>query len=115
MDSEISQNLKMILKKKGVEFHTGTMVKKISEGSQGALDCVCQEKDNRMCITADRILVAVGRQPNTLNLFSESMDISMEQGYVSVNENFRPAIIIFMLLGMSLEAGCLPMRPPPRD
>lgn len=89
MDREISQNLKMILKKKGVEFHTGTMVKKISEGSQGALDCVCQEKDNRMCITADRILVAVGRQPNTLNLFSESMDISMEQGYVSVNENFQ--------------------------
>lgn len=89
MDREISQNLKMILKKKGVEFHTGVLVKNIYEGSQGTLNCVCQEKDERIRISSDRILVAVGRRPNTRNLFSEKLDILTENGFIPVNENFQ--------------------------
>ena len=91
MDKEISQNLKMILKKRGIDIHTSAAVQGVTvEGET----CTCHytEKDKEQEVTADYVLCAVGRCPNTDGLFGENVKPDMERGRVLVNENFESSI-----------------------
>lgn len=91
MDKEISQNLKMILKKRGIDIHTSAAVQGVTvEGET----CICHytEKEKEQEVTADYVLCAVGRCPNTDGLFEENVKPDMERGRVLVNENFESSI-----------------------
>ena len=91
MDKEISQNLKMILKKRGIDIHTSAAVQGVTvEGET----CTCHytEKEKEQEVTADYVLCAVGRCPNTDGLFGENVKPDMERGRVLVNENFESSI-----------------------
>ncbi len=86
MDKEISQNLKMILKKRGVTVHTGAKVEKITENADGSLTCHYLEKDVTKEAVSDGILIATGRKANTEGLFAEGMMPEMDRGRILVNE-----------------------------
>ena len=91
MDKEISQNLKMILKKRGIDIHTSAAVQGVTvEGET----CTCHyiEKEKEQEVTAEYVLCAVGRCPNTDGLFGENVKPDMECGRVLVNENFESSI-----------------------
>lgn len=91
MDKEISQNLKMILKKRGIDIHTSAAVQGVTvEGET----CTCYyiEKEKEQEVTAEYVLCAVGRCPNTDGLFGENVKPDMERGRVLVNENFESSI-----------------------
>lgn len=91
MDKEISQNLKMILKKRGIDIYTSAAVQGVTvEGET----CICHytEKEKEQEVTADYVLCAVGRCPNTDGLFEENVKPDMERGRVLVNENFESSI-----------------------
>ncbi len=94
MDKEISQNLKMILKKRGVEIHSSAFVKEIQKMGDGSLQCIYREKDREEAVTADGVLVAVGRKPCGVLALSEDMrqQIGQEKGYILVNENYETSI-----------------------
>ncbi|MDO4321484.1 MAG: FAD-dependent oxidoreductase [Lachnospiraceae bacterium] len=84
MDKEISQNLKMILKKRGVDIHTGAKVEEILE-SPGGLICRYREKDTQRTEESDGILVAAGRKVSTDGLFAPEVKVAMERGRILVN------------------------------
>lgn len=86
MDKEISQNLKMILKKRGVEIHTGARVEEIRQGENGTLICCYTEKDSKKEVESEGILAAVGRRTNTEGLLGEGMELAMDRGRILVNE-----------------------------
>ena len=66
MDKEIAQNLKMILKKRGTDIHTGARVEEILRAGDGrGLACRFVEKDKAWEVTADGILIATGRRAYT--------------------------------------------------
>ena len=91
MDKEIAQNLKLILKKRGVESHTSAAVQGVHmEGDT----CVCTfvEKEKEQTVEAEYVLCAVGRCPNTDGLFAEGAAPDMERGRVLVNDNTDPEI-----------------------
>ena len=92
MDKEISQNLKMILKKRGVEIHTGARVEEILSGEDGALICRYSEKDEMHQVESDGILAAVGRRANTEGLFGDGMEVAMDRGKIIVNENGQTSV-----------------------
>ena len=73
MDKELSQSLKMLLKKRNVDIHTGALVQEIrrKEDSSGALECVYSEKEKECVAEADGILICTGRKPNTECLFAD--------------------------------------------
>ena len=50
MDKEISQNLKMILKKRGVDIHTGAAVRSVEEAA-GGLVCRFEEKEKEQSVS----------------------------------------------------------------
>lgn len=91
MDKEISQNLKMILKKRGIDIHTSAAVQGVTT-EDGNCTCHYIEKDQEQEVTADYVLCAVGRCPNTDGLFGENVKPDMERGRVLVNANFESSI-----------------------
>ena len=89
MDKEISQNLKMILKKRGVNIHTSASVQRVEQ--EGELyTCVFTEKEKE--VSARYVLCAIGRCPNTEGLFGEGAEPEMERGRVVVDEKFQSSI-----------------------
>ena len=91
MDKEISQNLKMILKKRGVNIHTSASVQRVEQ--EGELyTCVFTEKEKEVKISARYVLCAIGRCPNTEGLFGEGAEPEMERGRVVVDEKFQSSI-----------------------
>lgn len=91
LDKEISQSLKMILKKRGVDIHTSAAVRGVTR--DGDL-CICTyvEKEKEMTVTAQYVLCAAGRRPNTEGLFGDGVKPEMERGRVVVDERFQTTL-----------------------
>ena len=92
LDKEISQNLKMILKKRGVDIHTGASLAKI-------------EKDQ--AISSQYVLCAVGRKPNAAGLFldpEEFADIA-ENSAALTTKHLEAAAQTAHDLGITMERG----------
>ena len=87
LDRELSQNLAMILKKRGVTIHTGCTVERISN-SDGRLCCHFTGKNGSQEIKAQGVLVSVGRKANVEGLFGDGVDIKRQRGIV-VDEHFE--------------------------
>jgi len=85
MDSEIASEAKKILEKQGLEFRLGSKVTgaRVQKG-QCIVECEGAEP-----VKCDRVLVAVGRVPNTEHLGLEALGIELhKKGYIPVNEHF---------------------------
>lgn len=91
MDREISQNLGMILKKRGVAVHAGAAVSEIA-AEDGELICRYTEKDAPAEIRADCVLVCTGRRPETEGVFAPGIGPASDRGYVYVDECFETAM-----------------------
>lgn len=79
MDKEISQNLKMILKKRGVDIFTGARVEEILPDESGRLICRYREKDVLKEAVSEGILAAVGRRAYAEGLFSDAFVCKNEE------------------------------------
>lgn len=91
-DKEISQNLKMILKKRGVDIHTSAMVKSFTETEDGMVQATYEEKGKEASAAGEYILVAAGRRPVTEGLFAEGAAPEMNGRYVKVDENYMTSV-----------------------
>lgn len=90
MDKEFGQSLSMILKKRGVQIFTGARVERIEQGEE--LSCVFSKNGTETTVSAERILVAIGRRPATAELFAEQCMPEMERGYLKVNADYETSI-----------------------
>ena len=91
LEKEISQNLKMILKKRGIDIHTAASVQRVEE-EDGQYTCVFLEKEKEVRASAQYVLCAIGRCPNTDGLFGEGVELEMERGRVVVDEDFKTSM-----------------------
>lgn len=97
-DKEISQNLKMIMKKRGVDIHTGAMVQSVrvrhpeGSGSVSATVCVYEEKGVEKTAEGEYVLCAAGRRPMTEDLFAEDAQPAMNGRFIAVDEHLRTSI-----------------------
>jgi dihydrolipoamide dehydrogenase len=83
-DPEIVQLVARKLKKLGVEVLTGAKAKSWAEKDGHA--AVTVEIDGKeVTIEADKVLVAVGRRPNSEGLGLEEIGVKIERGFVSVD------------------------------
>lgn len=91
MDKDISQNLKMILKKRGVDIITNAKVQTIVSHEDG-LSIFYLEKEKENTLQAEYILSAVGRCPNLDGLFAEDLMIQTDRKRVVVDSEFQTSI-----------------------
>lgn len=89
MDAEIAQEALKTFKKQGLEFKLGAKV--LSAKAQG--DKAVVEIEGQEPLTADRVLVAVGRKPNTdgLNVGAAGLELD-KRGFVPVDSHFRTKV-----------------------
>lgn len=90
MDSEVAKTAQKILEKQGLEFRLGAKVK----GAQlkGKTKCLV-EIEGQDAIECDRVLLAVGRKPNTDGLGLEAAGIALdERGRVQVGDRFETSV-----------------------
>ena len=98
MDKEIAQNLKMIMKKRNVDIHTGAKVEEILQTEDGkGLICRYTEKDKPCEARADGILIATGRRAYTGGLITdessqEVKDMTMERGRIVTDETYETSV-----------------------
>ena len=81
LDKEISQSLKLLMKKRGVEIHTDARVMEIRADHS----CVFIEKEKEQTVQADGILICTGRRANTEGLFAGEALVEMDRGRIVVN------------------------------
>ena len=86
MDRELSQSLKMLMKKRGVGIITGASVTEIREEGEG-LVCEYREKDQTSAVSCDGVLICVGRRPFTEGLFGPDVSVEMDRGRIVTDEN----------------------------
>lgn len=101
LDREISQNLSMIFKKRGVSINTGCSVERISQ-SGASLCCHFTGKSGSREITAQGVLVAVGRRPNTGELFGAGVNIVQGRGII-VDKRFETSVKGIYAIGDVIE------------
>ena len=90
MDREISQNLNMILKKRGVSIHAGAKVERLEQNDKG-LVCHFNQKGSEKIVEAEAVLVAIGRTANLKDLFGDGVHVKTDRG-ILVNEHFQTDI-----------------------
>ncbi len=90
VDEEITEALSYHLRRNGVTFRLGETVASISYDQTGP---VIARLESGKTVSGDRLLYAVGRQPNTdrLNLDAVGLPVD-DRGRISVNERFQTEV-----------------------
>lgn len=99
MDREISQNLSMILKKRGVSICTGAKVTLIEKEADGALTVRYEGKDTQGKASGDAVLCAIGRRAYTGGLFEEGFSLEMDRGRIVTDENHQTSMPCVYAIG----------------
>jgi dihydrolipoamide dehydrogenase len=89
MDAETASIAKRIFERQGLAFRLGARVTSARVTGEG---CTVETEGNEP-ITCDRVLVAVGRVPNTDGLGLEKISLALDpRGRIPVNEHFGTAV-----------------------
>lgn len=90
MDGEIAKQFQRILEKQGFTFHLGAKVTKVETAGNGATVTVEPAAGGEAkTLSADIVLVAIGRRPNTEGLGLEQAGVATERGRVVIDDHFR--------------------------
>ncbi|QBE47502.1 dihydrolipoyl dehydrogenase [Leucobacter triazinivorans] len=81
-EESVSKQLERAFRKRGIDFKLGTRFQSVAQDSDG----VTVTLEDGSTVTADYLLVAVGRGPATQGLGFEEVGIEMDRGFVLANE-----------------------------
>jgi len=84
-DEEISPELEKAFKKKGIRIETETKVESVKKDSKGATVAFKDKTGKPQSISAEKVLIAVGRRPLTENCGLEKTKARVERGFVHAN------------------------------
>ena len=84
-DEEVSKELERTFRKQGIRCETGARVDSVQRGGAGVLLHVTLSGGKQELIEAEKLLVAVGRRPNTDRIGLEHTRVETERGFVKVN------------------------------
>ncbi len=100
VDKDVAQILTRQLKKLGVDLHTESLAKGYQVQPSGEIELEIERPSKASSVTADRVLIAVGRKPNTENLNLKAAGVSLgSNGYVSINPQRRTSASHIFAIG----------------
>jgi len=99
IDKRISRDLLRELKKQGLHINLGCKVTATNSDSKG-VTISFKNEDGSHELQADKLIVAVGRKPNTTDLFDEKCNVIIDKaGFISVNEFCETSITNIWAIG----------------
>ncbi|HVU44898.1 MAG TPA: dihydrolipoyl dehydrogenase [Terracidiphilus sp.] len=90
-DEEISKELTRVFKKRGIDVNTGAKVEKVEATDSGIRVSYTDANGKAQVKEAEKVLIAVGRAPQTGDVGIERTRIELDRGFVKVNENQETA------------------------
>ncbi|MBI2900001.1 MAG: dihydrolipoyl dehydrogenase [Planctomycetes bacterium] len=80
-DEEVAREVEKVLAKRGMKFYTGAKVETIKPG----YEILIAHDGKSETVRAEKVLVAVGRKPNTDKIGIENTKVKVDRGFVKVN------------------------------
>ena len=90
-DEEVSKELARAFKKKGIRLDVGAKVAKVKNARSGVDLEYTDSRGEQKKLSAQKLLVAIGRKPNTDNVGIENTKIKMDRDFVVADEWMRTA------------------------
>ena len=98
-DEAISAELAKSFKKQGIVVHAGTAVTRATS-SDGSVEVEAKLPDaTTKMLRAEYLLVATGRAPVSAGLGAESLGLTIDRGYIVVDELYRTGVPGFSAVG----------------
>jgi dihydrolipoamide dehydrogenase len=94
-DEEVSKELERVFKKSGIRVETGAKCDNVQRTGTGVKMKVTLSNGKVEDVEAEKLLVAIGRTPNTANIGLESTKVELDRGFIKVNgyqETAQPGI-----------------------
>jgi dihydrolipoamide dehydrogenase len=88
-DADAANELAKSFKKRGITIKTKTKAVKCEETADGLEVTLENTAGEQETLTVDKILVAVGRKPRGAGLGLEELGVTVERGYLPVNEHMQ--------------------------
>jgi dihydrolipoamide dehydrogenase len=91
-DEAVSAQLEKSFRRQGITALTTTKVTRATASATGVAIDVQGADGTAQSISADLLLVAAGRGPETTELGAEDLGIAMEKGFIKVDEMYRTSV-----------------------
>ena len=89
-DEDVSKELARVYRKRGINFHAGAKMEKVEPTKSGiTVSFTADGKPQKL--EAERILIAIGRKPNTEKIGLEKTKVQTERGFVKTDEWMQTA------------------------
>lgn len=99
MDQEIAKDAGRQFKQQGLNILLGASVKSAVVNGQ-EVNITYVDKTGEKTMTVDKLLVAVGRRPNTANLVTDNVGVKFdERGFIVVDNHCRTAVANIFAIG----------------
>ena len=90
-DEEISKTLARIFKKRGIEVLVNTTVKNLSK-KDNSVEAVLEAGSSEKKMEFERVLIAIGRKPNTENIGLEKVGVKLKNSFIATDKRMRTNI-----------------------
>ena len=90
IDAEISSALRKSLEKKKVKIFTGSKVTSLISDNKAT--CIFETNGIVNSVEADRVIVAIGRKPNSDGIGLENIGVELEKGFIMVNDRLETSV-----------------------
>jgi dihydrolipoamide dehydrogenase len=86
-DEEVSKELERVFKKQKIRVETGAKAENIQKTGKGVKLTLTTRDGKQEVLEAEKLLVAVGRKPNTENIGLENTKVELDRGFIKVDAN----------------------------
>ncbi|WP_176300200.1 dihydrolipoyl dehydrogenase [Burkholderia vietnamiensis] len=92
-DEALAKEAAKLFKKQGLDIHLGVKIGDVKTTENGVSIAYTDKDGNAQTLDADRLIVSVGRVPNTDNLGLEAIGLKAnERGFIDVDDHCRTAV-----------------------
>jgi dihydrolipoamide dehydrogenase len=90
-DEDVSKELERVFKKQKIRVETGAKAENIQKTGKGVKLTLTTRDGKQEVLEAEKLLVAVGRKPNTENIGLENTTVELDRGFIKVDANQQTA------------------------
>jgi dihydrolipoamide dehydrogenase len=90
-DAEVSRELERVFRKSGIRVETGARVEQVESLDHGVRVRALLGDGRTETFEAEKVLIGVGRRPNTQGIGLENTRVELDRGFIRVDERQRTA------------------------
>ncbi len=98
-DAEVSETVRRSFAKRGIAVYTSARAVALHRDASGVAVTIQDSENNRIPLSAEKILVSVGRSPNTETIGLDRIGITTEKGFIPVRDYGETACLGVYAIG----------------